>query len=154
MIELDQSTGSVIACILRSMETQVAPYIWSVPEGFKTPSVYFPPEELDTQGFTLEEFRVIHTMYIVFFGDALRQAHRMAARANADIHIMRDRIPVIEEDGAPNGKYLHARDMNVRTIDEDGAAVQLSITWDTHHRYYRPKAKKIMKFYPEIFLKN
>ena len=39
----------------------------------------------------------------------------------------RNRIPLIDENGKPTGKYIHIRDPTLRAVDE--SAVQLEIGW-------------------------
>ena len=154
-VELDQSVGSAIACVLGALDVpELTPYVDSIPEGFRVPSVFFEPVRTESAAQTLDHFRLTHIMYCTFFGRSAREAVKMAQDAEVLINLHRQHIPVIEPDGSPTGRFLQARDIAVKPLVPEDATAQLAFSWETSRAYFRAESQKIMRFDFDIFLKH
>lgn len=137
-MELEQTTASVIAYVLGSLEAPgVTPYLDTIPEGFAVPAAFFEPERTEGRGFTLEMFRIDHTMYVVMFGRNIREAMAMAQSAQLAICARRHMVPIINEDAKPTGDYVHIRKVDANMLSAEEATAQLALRWQTTGGYLR-----------------
>ena len=156
-MQLEQSTGSVIAYVLGAMkavEPNITAYYESVPENFMVPSVLFPAPEIEYHEQSLTDFILRYIMFVVVFGKASWQAHQIVEAANMAIHTARDKIPLLDEDGTATTRVVRIREGNVRTLEPDQATTELALTWDAPYRYYRPDVQKMQTFHLGLHYKE
>ena len=153
---LEQSTGSVIAYVLNAMkaaEPNLTAYYESVPERFMIPSVLFPAPEIEYHDQTLTDFILRYIMFVVVFGSASWKAHQIAEAANMAVHVARDKIPLLGEDGTATGRIVRVRDTSVRTLEAEQATTELAVTWDAPYKYYRPEVQKMQRMHLDLHYK-
>ena len=156
-MEIEQTTGSVIAFVMNSIEMPgVVPYLWTVPEGYRTPSVYFEPDVTESHTLTLEAYRLDHTMYVQMFGRDVNEAVRMAQMAQVAICRRRHMVPVIDSDTNPTGDCLHMRQADVRVLSPEEATAQLALAWRTSGWFDRndPNAQKMIHLHLSVLTKE
>lgn len=76
---LAQEEASIIKFVLDSAGNP-PPYYQSAPEGFKVPSVFFPPLLVNSSYDTLQTYKVSCTLDITVFHSTTADAHEMAVK--------------------------------------------------------------------------
>lgn len=104
-----------------------------VQEGFKRPSLYFPPVEQETTDDTLSTFAYDNSMYVKVFGDTTKAAMEIAEQITHAVNCGRNLIPVVNVDGEPTGQKFRLRNISYRAI-EIGTA-QLYVRWKSVYAY-------------------
>ena len=155
-LEIEASTASVIAYILRHIPTEWQPIYEAVPEGFMRPTVYFPVPETEWEPQTLRDYKRVYVMYVVFFGDTIRQAQEAAGSADMAIKAMRGVVPLLDKYGKPAGYpvRMRMRDQRTRVLDANEATVQLALTWWMPVQYFERTPTLIQQFNFDLYRKE
>ena len=147
----DSELAAIIAFTLASSENP-QPFYWEINEGFTTPSVYFPPPEIDSSGDTFSTYRLDYVWNLKFFADNTPEAMRMGKDTLIAIRAKRNKIPLIDESGEPTGRTIRINDPEVNKIGE--GTVELTLDWIERKPYDAEKAEKIAKYYLTMRLKG
>ena len=148
---LDQELASAMRFLIKNSGNP-KPHYFRIPEGFKLPAVYFPEPQLDTDGFTLDEYALDFTWPVKFFADTDRAAHAMGFQALTELKRKNNLILLIDEDGNTLERGFRTREPVLRLID-DGVA-QLMLRWTSPRPYFRPEAEKMMVYHLRLFVKD
>lgn len=135
-----------IAALVHFMEPMgVKPYFGELPDGFATPSVYFPPPELDGNPFSVSTYENLFTVFIKVFERTSMESYDLASKIVKSIQSRRKRIPLYDEDGKLTGKNFRIIKLNARNID--AGVTQIQISWKTHTAYDEETYTKASRFF-------
>lgn len=135
-----------IAALVRFMEPLgVKPYFEELPDGFATPSVYFPPPEVDGNQFSVSTYENLFTVFIKIFDRTSMESYNLASKIVKSIQSRRKRIPLYDEDGKLTGKNFRIIKLNARNID--AGVTQIQISWKTHFAYDEETYTKASRFF-------
>lgn len=135
-----------IAALVHFMEPLgVKPYFGELSDGFATPSVYFPPPELDGNQFSVSTYENLFTVFIKVFERTSMESYDLASKIVKSIQSRRKRIPLYDEDGKLTGKNFRIIKLNARNID--AGVTQIQISWKTHTAYDEETYTKASRFF-------
>lgn len=120
-------------------------YFEELPEGFATPSVYFPPPEVDGNQFSLSTYENLFTVFIKVFDRTSMESYNLASKIVKSIQSRRKRIPLYDENGKLTGKNFRIIKLNARNIDT--GVTQIQISWKTHDAYNEETYTKASRFF-------
>lgn len=120
-------------------------YFGELPKGFATPSVYFPPPEIDGDQFSVSTYENLFTVYIKVFDRTSMDSFNLASKIVKSIQSRRKRIPLYDEDGKLTGKNFRIIKLNARNID--AGVTQIQISWKTHTAYDEETYTKASRFF-------
>lgn len=127
-------------------------YFDEVEEGFKRPSLYFPPVEQTVTGDTLTTFAYDNAMFVKVFDKTTKLVMEKANQITHAILSNRNLIPIVDEIGQPTGDKFRLRDTSYRAIDIGTA--QLYIRWKSSYPYTTTTYTKASQFTFNILLKE
>lgn len=119
---------------------------WSkVPENFKVPSLYFPiPQSFgDTEA--VKHFEMTYNLFIKVFQPSTEAAMDSAHNLLMELMLNNSRVPLINQDGTPEGTNLKVKSLQVTELDEGVA--QLQISWNSVYRLATLDVEKISEFF-------
>lgn len=122
-------------------------YFGELPKGFATPSVYFPPPEIDGDQFSVSTYENLFTVYIKVFDRTSMDSFNLASQIVKSIQSRRKRIPLYDEKGKLTGKNFLIVKLNARNIDT--GVTQIHISWNTHTAYDEETYTKVARFFYE-----
>lgn len=135
-----------IAALVRFIEPLgMQPYFGELPEGAATPSVYFPPPEVDGNQFSVSTFENLFTVFIKIFDRTSMESYNLASKIVKSIQSRRKQIPLYDKDGKLTGKNLRIIKLNARNID--AGVTQIQISWKTHTAYDEETYTKASRFF-------
>ena len=135
-----------IAALVRFIEPMgIQPYFGELPEGVATPSVYFPPPEVDGNQFSVSTYEYLFTFFITIFDRSSMESYNLASKIVKSIQSRRKRIPLYDEDGKLTGKNFRIIKLNARNID--AGVTQIQISWKTHTAYDEETYTKASRFF-------
>lgn len=135
-----------IAALVRFIEPMgIQPYFGELPEGVATPSVYFPPPEVDGNQFSVSTYENLFTVFIKIFDRTSMESYNLASKIVKSIQSRRKRIPLYDEDGKLTGKNFRIIKLNARNID--AGVTQIQISWKTHTAYDEETYTKASRFF-------
>ena len=135
-----------IAALVRFIEPMgMRPYFGELPEGAATPSVYFPPPEVDGNQFSVSTYENLFTVFIKIFDRASMESYNLASQIVKSIQSRRKRIPLYDENGKLTGKNFRIIKLNARNID--AGVTQIQISWKTHTAYDEETYTKVSRFF-------
>ena len=135
-----------IAALVYFMESLcVKPYFRELPDGFATPSVYFPPPEVDGNQFSISTYENLFTVFIKVFGRTSMESYNLASKIVKSIQSRRKRIPLYDENGKLTGRNFRIIKLNARNIDV--GVTQIQISWKTHTAYDEETYTKASRFF-------
>ena len=141
---LEQEIASIIKFTLDSAGNP-APYYGEIKEGFITPSCYFPPPEIDTDGETFLTYRMRYMWFIKFFHATTEGAYEMAFKTLEALKRARNLVPLISNDGEATGKKLRLLDPSIKKLDS--GVYRLLLEWDSRRPYDMPTVEYMQEFY-------
>ena len=121
------------------------PYFRELPDGFATPSVYFPPPEVDGNQFSISTYENLFTVFIKVFGRTSMESYNLASKIVKSIQSRRKRIPLYDENGKLTGRNFRIIKLNARNIDV--GVTQIQISWKTHTAYDEETYTKASRFF-------
>ena len=127
----DEYTGSIMRFITDVLDIEAI--FETIPEGMRTPSVYFPTLNLTGNSDTLSSFSQDLSWYIKIFGKDSDEAYNLAKKAVTAINRNRNKIPIVNENGEYMGKNFKIKQLEIKEIDT--GVCQLIIRW-TQREYY------------------
>lgn len=149
---VSREIGSIARCcidVLKGVAVEV--YFNSVPEDFKTPSIYF-PKPLETESnHTLSSYRVDYIELMKVFGDENHDAYALAKAIVDDIRKNRNIIPLYREDGTITQEYLSFKKLELKEIDIN--TYQVSFDWFEIHSYNTNRGKPMAKVHIDMVSK-
>ena len=122
-------------------------YFRELPNDFATPSVYFPPPEVDGNQFSVSTYENLFTVFIKIFDRTSMESFNVASKLVKAIQSRRKRIPLYDENGKLTGKNFRVIKLNARNIDT--GVTQLQISWKTHTTYDDETYTKVARFFYE-----
>lgn len=122
-------------------------YFGELPDGFATPSVYFPPPEVDGNQFSVSTYENLFTVFIKIFDRTSMESFNLASKLVKDIQSRRKKIPLYDENGELTGKNFRIIKLNARNID--AGVTQIQISWKTHTAYDEETYTKAARFFYE-----
>ena len=135
-----------IAALAHFMEPlNLTPYFGDLPDGFATPSVYFPTPEVDGGQFSLSTYENLFTVFIKIFDSTSMESYNLASKLVKSIQSQRKRIPLYDENGKLTGKNFRIIKLNARNIDN--GVTQVHISWKTHTAYEEDTYIKAARFF-------
>ena len=135
-----------IAALVYFMESLgVKPYFRELPDGFATPSVYFPPPEVDGNQFSISTYENLFTVFIKVFGRTSMESYNLASKIVKSIQSRRKPIPLYDENGKLTGRNFRIIKLNARNIDV--GVTQIQISWKTHTAYDEETYTKASRFF-------
>ncbi len=141
---LEQEVASIIKFTLDNAGNP-APYYEEIKRNFVVPACYFPSPELDTDGETLQTYRVRYSWLIKFFHTTTAGAYEMAAAVLDALKRARNLVPIIGNDGIETGEFLRILDPSIKKIDS--GVYHLNIEWDSRRPYDVPTEKYMQEYY-------
>lgn len=137
-----------IAALVHFLEPlKLKHYFGELPKGFATPSVYFPPPEIDGDQFSVSTYENLFTVYIKVFDRTSMDSFNLASKIVKSIQSRRKRIPLYDEKGKLTGKNFLIIKLNARNIDT--GVTQIHISWKTHTAYDEETYIKAARFFYE-----
>ncbi len=134
-----------IAALVHFLEPlKLKHYFGELPKGFATPSVYFPPPEIDGDQFSVSTYENLFTVYIKVFDRTSMDSFNLASQIVKSIQSRRKRIPLYDEKGKLTGKNFLIVKLNARNIDT--GVTQIHISWNTHTAYDEETYTKAARF--------
>lgn len=130
MLEAEVASIAKKMCDISGIENI---YFDDVREGFKRPSLYFPPVEQTVLGDTLTTFAYDNAMFVKVFDKSTKNAMNIAEQITHAVSIGRNIIPFISEEGEPTGKVFRIKDVSYKSVDVGTA--QLYIRWKSIHAF-------------------
>lgn len=127
-------------------------YFDEVREGFKRPSLYFPPVEQTVIGDTLSSFAYDNAMFVKVFDKTTKDAMSLAEQITHTISLGRNIIPFMSEAGELTGKVFRIKDISYKAIDIGTA--QLYIRWKSVHVFTKETYNKAANLVFTILLKG
>ncbi len=142
-----------IAAIARKMYDSSAVSILfdEAEEGFKRPSLYFPPVEQTPRGSSLSTFGFDNVLYIKLFGETTRSAMEAAQKIAYQIAAEKNLIPLVNESGAATGRVLRLKEISCKKVDT--AAAQLTVRWLSVYAYTEETGQQAANFIANMSLK-
>lgn len=120
-------------------------YFRNLPEGFITPSAFFPAPEMDGVEHSLSSYEDDFALFMKIFDKDSMGAYAIASKIVKAIQNCRKRIPLYDENGEITGKNFRVTKLNAKVID-DGVA-QIAVEWKTLAVYDTELHTKAMNFY-------
>ena len=152
---LDNEMYSIMLYIEKTINP---PHVFhtKVPDGFKTPAVYYPVPELLSGGDTFSTYKLSYLWLIKFFADKENQAADMAYTMLDTIRYHRNKVQLMGYDNAPvEGRFLRLKDPTMRYLsDTSPEVVQLTLSWDSRRPYYREPVQKAQHIHLDIYTKS
>ena len=119
-----------IAALVRFMDPlNLKTYFKELPEGFATPSVYFPPPEVSSGTHSLSAYSNVFS------------------QIEKSILGRRSRIPLYDKDGKPAGKSFRIDKVGIKNIDT--GVTQVTLNWKTLTAYDDETYIKAVNFFYE-----
>ncbi len=140
---LEQEIASIIAFALHHADNP-SPYYYDVPECFQYPAMYFPQPEIITGGETFRTYWMRYAWYINVMCATTEDAHEKAWKVLTALKKRRNLVPLIGEDGKPDGKGLRLYDPTIQPIDT--GVVQISLEWTSRRPYDDEAVEKMVYF--------
>lgn len=140
---MEQELGSIMKYCYDRHPCQV--YIKELPQGFKIPSLFFPPPFNFDSPDTTTSYKVSYSLPIKVFG---LDSHDASQRANGiadEIRNKRNLIPMVDPDGNPTGQYIRLNKCEVKSIDK--GVFQILLTWDSRYRYEKETYQKMGRLF-------
>lgn len=135
-----------IAALVHFVEPYVSKcYFRELPEGFATPSVFFPPPEVDGVEHSLSAYANEFALFMKVFDRDSIGAYAVASKIVEDIQNHRKRIPLYDEKGEITGKNFRVTKLNAKIIDVGVA--QIAVEWKTLTAYDEEIYTKAKDFY-------
>jgi len=147
---LDREMASVIAFMLKATGN-LQPYYEKMPQDFIVPSVYFPPPEVDSQGFTMSTYALNFVWFVKFFHSKSSLAFDLGFTAQNALKSVRNAVPVVDNEGNPTKRIIRLRDPLLRPMDN---AAQITLMWDSPRPYRRVESQAIAAINATIELKS
>lgn len=135
-----------IASLVHFMEPMnLTHYFGELPDGFATPSVYFPPPEVDGNQFSVSTYENLFSVFIKIFDKTSMESFNIASELVKTIQSKRKRIPLYDKNGKLTGKNFQIIKLNARNID--AGVTQVHISWKTHTAYDEETYSKASRFF-------
>lgn len=136
---MNVEVGSILKYFYDLFPNQV--YTDELPQGFKKPSLYFPPVQATDAGDTNMTFLKAYTLNVKLFHDNSRTANAEAERIADTLRRERSVLPIMSEDGQPSGEYLRINRIETR-VGESGIAF-IILSWNSRYHYTQEKAPSL-----------
>ena len=128
-------------------------YFDEIPEGFERPSIYFPTVEQIPRGDTLSTYAYMNSWFIKVFDETTTKAFETASKIVNSIWRKRRLIPLMKEDGTPEGKGVRLREIRLNRLDT--GTIQIQLDWDSVFFYEVDSShEKARNFYFNMSLKG
>ncbi len=139
-----------IAALVRFMEPfKLKTYFKELPEGFVTPSAYFPPPEIASAAHSLTAYCNIFSVFMKVFGKNSAESYYYASQIEKSILGRRGRIPLYDRDGTLNGKCFRIDIDKVGIKNIDTGVTQITLDWKTLTAYDDETYIKAVNFFYE-----
>lgn len=135
-----------IAALVRFIEPfNLKTYFKDLPEGFATPSVYFPPPEVNSMTHSVSTYANAFSLFMKVFGKNSMEAYFYASQIEKAILRRRSRIPLYDRDGNLTGKCFRVDKVGIKNIDTGVA--QITLDWKSLTAYDDETYIKAANFY-------
>lgn len=104
-----------------------------IPEGMKTPAIYFPNPEVQEYNDTLSTYMLTYSWFIKVFGKTNEEAYAISHQIQKVLSGCRLTIPILNEDGTETEQFVRLQKPQVRQIDSHIS--QLTISFDIRKGY-------------------
>lgn len=138
-IDFEQETASV-ARFVSGIVDDFTPIYRELPEGFKTPVVYFPVPEINTEADTFSSYAIRFTWYIKFFCADSDLAYLNGYKVLRHLQDQHNVIPFVLPDGEKEGHGFKIDDPTLKTLDS--GVCQITLSWRSARRYTEDEAQK------------
>lgn len=149
MLEAEVASIAKKMCDISEIENV---YFDEVREGFKRPSLYFPPVEQTAIGDTLTSFAYDNAMFVKVFDKTTKGAMSIAEQITHAVSVGRNIIPFMSEEGEPTGKVFRIKDVSYKSVDV--GAAQLYIRWKSIYSFTEATHNKVAKMVFNILSKG
>ncbi len=137
-----------IAALVRFMDPlNLKTYFKELPEGFATPSVYFPPPEVSSGTHSLSAYSNVFSLFMKVFGKNSAESYYYASQIEKSILGRRSSIPLYDKDGKPAGKSFRIDKVGIKNIDT--GVTQVTLNWKTLTAYDDETYIKAVNFFYE-----
>lgn len=109
-------------------------YFGEVPEGFATPSIYYPPPERESLPFSTGSYQVEYALYIKVFDKDSLSSDYLAEQITDAIMTAGRKIPTYDASGVKDGHWFHVNECSARNIET--GVTQIYITYKVQRGYY------------------
>ena len=144
---MEQEIASIITFMLNSAGNPT-PYYNEVKEGFAVPSMFFPTPRIDTDGETLNTYKMSYSLDVMCFHRTTQEAYEIALKTLTAIKAARNYVPLIGEDGKPTGQLLRLDDPEIKEVDI--GAYQISVAWDSRRPYNFVDYTRVQEYFTNI----
>lgn len=138
---LDPERGSIIKFFNDVNPVKV--YIKKVPENMAVPSMYFPIPISDGERDSFSSYTNDYQMFVKVFEENSQQAFDTAEKITESIKVLKNIIPIYNEDGVESGSFLRIDKVKSREIDE--GVVQIEVNWKSRRMYKKEESGKMGK---------
>ena len=111
-----------------------SPYYHKMPQDFLVPAAYFPPPEVDSQGYTMSTYALNFMWFINFFHKDDQSAFGLGFMALTALKEHGNAIPLINKCGEHTGRSFRIKDPLLKPLDN---AAQLTLSWDSQRPYFK-----------------
>lgn len=151
-----QEIASIMKFVLDNSDG-VSPYYNSVPENFVVPSVYFNVPIAKTRGDTTSGYSIDYDFDILFFHKTVNEAYDITLNVLTIINSNKCKIPLIDWEGKPTGKYVRISETSISKSDEIKVSLKLTFSMlkpYTTKQYEKMKTYTIEDFYKEKIIEE
>lgn len=135
-----------IAALVRFIEPfRLKIYFKELPDGFSTPSAYFPTPEVNSMTHSVSTYSNAFALFMKVFGKNSSEAYTYALQIEKAILLRRGRIPLYDIEGNLTGKCFRIDKVGIKNIDTGVA--QIALEWKTFTAYDDETYIKAAKFY-------
>lgn len=111
-------------------------YFGEVPNGFATPSIYFPVPEVASDEHSFSSYKNSYTIYAKVYGKNSTESYDYASKIVEKVQSLRKLIPLYDINGEAIGKDFRLIECNAKNIDV--GVTQIEFTWNVYKDYYKP----------------
>ena len=129
----------------------VAIYTDTMPQGFKSPSMYFPVPIVFSFGDTFSTYKNSYQMFVKFFGKTTREAFEKAQEVTEVLKKAKMIIPYLNGDGSFSGGYLRINKTQVKELEEK--VIQVTLDWDSRYPYDKEVYEKMEALNLDLIIK-
>lgn len=122
-----------------------------VSDGFKRPSLFFPPVEQDGSTPTFDAFAFDNSLYAKVFDQSAKKATDFAAGISFGLLERRLKIPLLNEEGLETGGIVRLTSVSHKSIDSGSA--QIYIRWKSVYETTKETHTKAKALIRQIGLK-
>jgi len=120
-------------------------YFGEVPEGFATPSIFYPPPERTSLAWSNNSYQVEYALFLKVFDRDSLSSDGIAEAITDAIMEARRKIPTYDENGVPDGHWFHVNKCEARNIET--GVTQIYLTYKVQRGYHEETSTPAKHFH-------